>query len=200
MAVRRRQAPLTGAARWNNLSYARLAPRNGRRRKRTAPSGVPARRLGRRVERRPASSRHGERLGGTVPPDVEKTDLAGLEAELARYAEAIASGGSLDSILQAMRAREQRRAAIRTELKTLATNRQAEPHDASVIRARLRDYLQDWRSMARQSIAEARRLLRTVLVDRLVFTPDEAEELASTQRPWPAPEVRLRVQGRGDTL
>jgi hypothetical protein len=33
------------------------------------------------------------------------------------------------------------------------------------------EYLDDWRAMARQGVAEARGLLRAVLVDRLVFTP-----------------------------
>ncbi len=59
--------------------------------------------------------------------DLEQPDTAaaarldGLKSELARYAEAIADAGPLDTILQAIRVREQRREAIRTELKTLAT-------------------------------------------------------------------------------
>ncbi len=41
--------------------------------------------------------------------DSLKTELASLEAELARYAEAIAEAGPLDTILEAMRVREHRR-------------------------------------------------------------------------------------------
>src|SRR5438445_4497534 len=47
--------------------------------------------------------------------DMLKSELVRLEAELARYAEAIADVGPLEAVLQAVKAREQRRNAIRTE-------------------------------------------------------------------------------------
>ena len=37
--------------------------------------------------------------------------------------------------------------------------------------AELTEHLQNWREMARQGVAEARRLVRAVLVGRFVFTP-----------------------------
>ena len=64
-----------------------------------------------------------------------------------------------------------RRDAIRAELTTLASRGRAAPLDASEIRAELTEYLQNWRAMARQGVAEARRLLRAVLVGRFIFTP-----------------------------
>jgi len=76
-----------------------------------------------------------------------KTELARLDAELARYAEAIADAGSLDAILQAIKVRQLRRDALRTELKALATQRRAEPQNTSEIRATLEEYLKDWRAM-----------------------------------------------------
>ncbi len=91
--------------------------------------------------------------------------------EPARYTEAIAEAGPFETILQAVKVREQRREAIRTELKTLVVQRLAEPRDTSLIRAALLDYLENWRAMARQGVAEARGLLRAVLVNRFVFTP-----------------------------
>src|SRR3989441_5431363 len=108
---------------------------------------------------------------GAVRTDTLKNELARLEAELSRYAEAIADAGPLATILQAVKVREQRRDAIRTELKTLATPRQAGTRATSDIRAELVEYLENWRDMARQGVAEARRLLRAVLVGRFVFTP-----------------------------
>ena len=63
-----------------------------------------------------------------------KNEISRLEAELARYAEAIANVGPLATILQAVKVREQRRDAIRTELKTLATPRSAEARDTSQVR------------------------------------------------------------------
>lgn len=52
-----------------------------------------------------------------------------------------------------------------------ATQRRAEPRDTSEITATLVKNLENWRTMARQGVAEARSLLRVVLVNRLVFTP-----------------------------
>jgi hypothetical protein len=56
-------------------------------------------------------------------------------------------------------------------LKTAGTPGRSEIRDTSEIRAELVEYLQNWRAMARQGVAEARRLLRAVLVGRFVFTP-----------------------------
>src|SRR5437762_2431968 len=103
--------------------------------------------------------------------DTLKNELARLEVELNRYAEAVADAGPLETLLQAVKGREQRRDTIRSELKTLATHRRVEPRDTSDIRATLVNYLETWRVMARQGVAEARGLLRTVLVGRFVFTP-----------------------------
>ena len=65
-----------------------------------------------------------------------RTELVRIEAELARYAEAIADAGPLDTILQAIKVREARRDAIRQELKVFALQRPGEP-DAKEIRATL---------------------------------------------------------------
>jgi hypothetical protein len=72
---------------------------------------------------------------GAARTDTLKNELARLEAELTRYAEAIADAGPLATILQAVKVREQRRDAIRSELKTLATPRRAGTRDTCEIRA-----------------------------------------------------------------
>jgi hypothetical protein len=100
-----------------------------------------------------------------------RAELTRLEGELSRYVEAIADAGPLATILEAVKEREQRRDAIRTELKTVGTPGRSKIRDTSEIRAELVQYLQNWRAMARQGVAEARRLLRAVLVGRFVFTP-----------------------------
>jgi Recombinase zinc beta ribbon domain len=82
--------------------------------------------------------------------DTLKNEIARLEAELSRYAEAIADAGPLTTILQAVKVREQRREAIRRELKTIATPRAVRTRDASEIRVELVQYLENWRDMARQ--------------------------------------------------
>src|SRR5438067_2025499 len=82
-----------------------------------------------------------------------KAELARLEGELTRYADAIADAGPLATILQAVKVREQRREAIRAELKTLVSPGRTQARDASEIRAELTEYLQNWRDMARQGVA-----------------------------------------------
>ena len=110
-------------------------------------------------------------------------ELVRLETELARYADAIAGAGALDTILQAMQTRENHRDAIRRELATLAP-RKAREVDGEAIRATLTAHLADWTMMARQGVAEARRLLREVLVDRIVFRPvPRPPEIPPEKRP-----------------
>jgi hypothetical protein len=83
---------------------------------------------------------------------------------------AIAGAGPLDTILEAIRVREVRRHLIRQEL-TACASVKSRAVDAEKIRTTLKGYLGDWTTMARRSVAEARRLLREVLVDRMVFRP-----------------------------
>jgi hypothetical protein len=127
-----------------------------------------------------------------------KAELVRLAEELTRYAEAIAGVGPLATILQAMKVREQRRDAIRMELKTLATPGCTAARASSKIRAELAEYLQNWRDMARQGIAEARRLLRTVLVGRFVFTPVTPPP-GLPPRKGPGRKPRLIYELRGET-
>ncbi len=137
-------------------------------------------------------------VSGSLLAIFPKTDLARGDAELARYAEAIADAGPLETILQAVEIREQRREAIRAELRALATQRQTEPRDVSRIRTTLANYLEDWRAMARQGVAEARSLLRAVLVNRLVFTPvTRPVELPPTKGPGRKPRFVYDLRGEG---
>jgi hypothetical protein len=107
----------------------------------------------------------------TARVETLQNELVRLERELSRYAEAIADAGPLATILQAVKVRELRRESIRAELKQLATPRSANTRDTFEIRAELTQYLENWRAVARQGIAEARKLLRAVIVGRFVFTP-----------------------------
>ncbi len=123
-------------------------------------------------------------------------ELVRLDSELSRYAEAIADAGPLETILRAVKVREERRAAIRTELKKLRTSRPAQPRDTSEIRAELVEYLRNWRDMARQGVAEARRLLRAVLVGRFVFTPaPRPADLPPRKGPGRKPRLVYQLKG-----
>jgi hypothetical protein len=100
-----------------------------------------------------------------------RAELVRIETELARYVEAIAQAGPLDAILKAIKLREERRDAIHRDLKLAAASQKSTDADPTMIRATLNDYLRDWTTVARQGVVEARRLLREVLVDRIVFRP-----------------------------
>jgi hypothetical protein len=102
--------------------------------------------------------------------DVLRDKMGRLETELVRYAEAIADAGPLDTIVNAIKVREQRCEAIRRELHALPPSKPGDK-DVSEIRSTLACYLADWTAMARAGIVDARRLLRSVLVDRIVFRP-----------------------------
>jgi len=68
--------------------------------------------------------------------------------------------------------------------------------DTSEIRAELMEYLQNWRDVARQGVAEARRLLRAVLVGRFVFTPvTPPPDLPPRKGPGRKPRLIYELQG-----
>jgi len=66
-----------------------------------------------------------------------KAELSRLEAELARYAEAIATAGPLESILSAIKAGQVRHDAMQAEVKPYGGQRRTEVVDTSRIRATL---------------------------------------------------------------
>jgi hypothetical protein len=143
------------------------------------------------------SARAEQPAAGATRVDTLKTELTRLEGELKRYTEAIADAGPLSTILHAVKIREQRRDAIRTELKTLGTPGRVKMRDTSDIRAELLEYLQNWRDMARQGVADARRLLRAVLVGRFVFTP-VTPPLDLPPRKGPGRKPRLVYELKGE--
>jgi hypothetical protein len=67
--------------------------------------------------------------------------------------------------------------------------------DASEIRAELTEYLQNCRDMARQGVAEARRLLRAVLVGRFVFAVTPPPGLPPRKGPGRKPRLIYELEG-----
>jgi hypothetical protein len=114
--------------------------------------------------------RDGERLGGQR--ERIREELARLDAEDSRLAGAIAAGGELAALLVALRERERRRQALRTELAALERATEgAGRFDVSRVLDALRGQLTDWQGMLRQEGTEARRALSALLAGRLIFTP-----------------------------
>lgn len=93
-------------------------------------------------------------------------ELHHLETELARFTQAIATGGSLPTIVSAIQEREARRQKMQAELAMLdgtPINR----FDAGQIEQELRGYLRDWSGMATRHPAQSRQILRKLLVNRI---------------------------------
>ena len=90
------------------------------------------------------------------------TELAQLQRELARLSAAIAAGASLSSVLEAIRARENRREALTIELATLEQRGRIALEQLADVEPQARSRLEDWRAMLSDETAQARQMLRTL--------------------------------------
>jgi site-specific DNA recombinase len=102
-------------------------------------------------------------------------ELRQLDAELARYAEAIATAAELDEILAAMKGRQARKAFLNAELAILDRRGTLATLDGARLQASLHERLTDWQGLLQRQPAETRQILRRLLVGRLVFTPKQDE-------------------------
>jgi len=103
--------------------------------------------------------------------DVLRSELAELERELARLTNAIAAGGELNSLLEAVKARQARR----DELTTAIAARELfdlRRFDRKAIEAKVLDYVKAWRALLTKRVEDGRQLLREVLAGPLRFTPE----------------------------
>ena len=79
-------------------------------------------------------------------------------------------GRGATTLVQAMKDRERRRDALQRDLAALDRPRNA-PTGADAIRALLHERLAEWRSLLRKHAPVARQMLRKLMTDRIVFTP-----------------------------
>jgi hypothetical protein len=95
-----------------------------------------------------------------------------IEREIGRYTEAIAQGGSLPSILDALQARERRRADLLAQLEHQdGLGRAVRAIDSKGVRRQLRELLTDSQGLLEGEPAQARQILRKLLEGRVVLTP-----------------------------
>jgi hypothetical protein len=107
-----------------------------------------------------------------------------LDRELIRLSDALADGAPAVSVMAAIREREQRRAALASELTRLdAETTPTQALDVAMSEAQRR--IDDWRTTLSQATTQARGMLRVLLENRLVLTP--------------RPEVnKVELSGRGN--
>jgi hypothetical protein len=103
--------------------------------------------------------------------DALETEFAAISGEIERLVSAVSEGGDVPALLEGLRARERRRQEVAEQL---AGARQAAPRrfDHAELRAELRRRLRDWRGLLLRNVAEARALLRLMLPEPIIFTPD----------------------------
>jgi len=104
-----------------------------------------------------------------------RAELAQLEAEVARLAAAVATGGDLPALVAALQERERRRTYLRAELAALDRRPTVLRAGGDVRHALdvMREALTNWRGMLRRELPEARRVLRALLAGRLMFAPGD---------------------------
>jgi site-specific DNA recombinase len=126
-----------------------------------------------------------------------RDELGRLDAEVVRLAGAIAAGGDLPALLDALQDRERRRAHLRAQLAGVERERasQSRHGDVAGILDALRGKLTDWQGMLHAEVGPARQALRALLAGRLVFTPEErdGERLYTFEGPGTASPILAGV-------
>jgi hypothetical protein len=121
---------------------------------------------------RPAYRRAGfKRSCGTVA--ATRAELRAVDAEIERLSTAIAEGGPLEALLQAVRQREARPTALRATLDAGEALGRAAPFNRVATRRRLERHLAAWRELLRRNVTSSRQILRKVLEGPIVCTPLE---------------------------
>ena len=98
-----------------------------------------------------------------------QAELTVLEQELARLTAAVAQGGDLTALVEAIRAREQRRRTLQEEVAGLQGLRPVTALDLQQIQREVETRLADWRGLLSRQPAQSRQILKKLLVGRIVF-------------------------------
>ncbi len=109
----------------------------------------------------------------TAKQDSLNADLAIVQGEIDHLTKAIATGGDIPSLVAAIKERETRKAHIEDELRSLQQLEEVAQLDLKEIERDLRERLEQWKDLLQRHPAQARQILRKLLVGRLVFTPGE---------------------------
>lgn len=107
---------------------------------------------------------------------VLRAELAGVEAERARYAAAIAAGVEPDAIAPELNARRERAERLRKQIAALEGGARSSHGGSHQLEDELRSYLTDWRGLLRGQAVQARQMIRKVLEGRLILMPEADED------------------------
>jgi site-specific DNA recombinase len=98
-------------------------------------------------------------------------ELAKAKGEAANLAAAIARGGDMAPLLDALKARQADQARLQRELDGLDGLRQLTDFDVRKVERELRKRLADWRGLLGRQTAVSRQIVAKLVSGRLVFTP-----------------------------
>ncbi len=109
---------------------------------------------------------HSREASGTL---LLSTDLNAVEQAIGRLTAAIAAGGELAPLVEALRVHERRRQELRAALD--AARRTRPDWNPRELRRTIERYLVDWRGLLRANVAQGQQALRRLIAGRLTFTP-----------------------------
>src|SRR5262249_24999326 len=98
-----------------------------------------------------------------------QADLAVLDQELARFAAAVAQGGDLPALVDAIKVREQRKRQLQEELAGLDGLQRVADIDLQQLQSELQARLADWQGLLTRQVPVARQIIKKLLSGRLVF-------------------------------
>jgi hypothetical protein len=100
-----------------------------------------------------------------------QAELDRVTAELARLTDALAAEQAFTLVQDAIAARESRRTALQARLAHLDGLQRVATLDPETLAASVPARLTDWQGLLERHPAQARQILRKLLVGRLIFTP-----------------------------
>jgi hypothetical protein len=101
-----------------------------------------------------------------------QADLTSVLQAIRRLTAAIATGGDLLSLVEALKTYDDQRRDLEARLAAIDAPRVTV--NAATIRQQLHEYLADWRGLLRGNVQQGQQVLRRLIKGRLTFTPHEA--------------------------
>ena len=110
------------------------------------------------------------------PPDMARREVerqfADVETALSRLTAAVAAGGDVPALVDAIKAQDGQRRMLQRRLEAL--KRPAVSFDGALER-RLRAAVNEWRDVLGRQVAQARQIVTKLLADRFTFTPESQD-------------------------
>jgi ssDNA-binding Zn-finger/Zn-ribbon topoisomerase 1 len=99
--------------------------------------------------------------------------LKTVDQERARLATAIATGGEMEGLLEALRSRERLKSALESDRQAMRAERRLEASEARQVRADLQGLASSWRSVLAGDAINARPIVSSLLIGRVRIEPSD---------------------------